>query len=306
MDIVSTGFERSFGKEFRMFGYVRPCKDELKVREYENYKAMYCGLCHVLSSRYGFLARFILNYDFSFLALTLSSAAHCDCIKCRKRCIASPVRKKVYYAENDALLFSADANVILTYFKLKDSIVDDGFWKALGSRVLSWILYPAYRKAKRLRPSFAEACRTDLAMLRDIETENVASIDAAADAFAKIIASASEFASESSLQRPLDVLFYHIGRFIYIVDAWDDMADDRKKGNYNPIVLRYAIDDATDLTEIRNAIAITLENSCSTAAGAAELIDFDENEAVIKNVLYLGLPMTAKAVLNGRKNKGEK
>ena len=29
-----------------MFGYVRPNRDELKVRELRDYEALYCGLCH--------------------------------------------------------------------------------------------------------------------------------------------------------------------------------------------------------------------------------------------------------------------
>jgi len=289
-----------------MFGYVRPCKGELKVREYENYRAMYCGLCHVLSKRYGFFARFLLNYDFSFLALTLSSAVQCPCVKCKRRCAASPFRAKPFYRENDALDFSADATMILTYWKLRDSVEDEGFWKSLVFRMLSWILYPAYCKASRFRPVFAEECQKGMKALRAVESEHLASIDAAADSFAKIIASAASFANDASLKRPLSVLFYHIGRWIYIVDAWDDMEDDRKKDNYNPIILRYQINTDSDLTEIRDAIKITLEHSCATAAGAAELISFDQNDAVIKNVLYLGLPMTADAVLHGRKNKRSK
>jgi len=99
------------------------------------------------------------------------------------------------------------------------------------------------------------------------------------------------------------VLFYHIGRWIYIVDALDDIEEDQIKKNYNPIIARYEINTNSNLSEIQNAISITLENSCSTAASAAELIEFDENGPIIKNILYLGMPMTAKSISNGTKHK---
>ena len=286
-----------------MFGYIRPCKSELRVREFENYQAMYCGLCHALSKRYGFFMRNILNYDLSFLALTLSSAEHCNCTKCRKRCIASPIRKKTYYQMNDALAFCADVNVILAYWKWKDQIADEGFWTSLLYRVLLGFLSPAYRKAARLRPQFAEACKEGLHALHDIEEARTASVDAAAHAFAKILESVAEFAKQLETTRKLQVLFYHIGRWVYILDAWDDIEEDFAKDNYNPIILRYEMKKEHDREEILKAIRLTLEHSAATAAGAAELIDFDENGTIIKNVLYLGLPVTAEAVLNGKLDK---
>ena len=56
-----------------MFGYVRPVKCELKIKEWDMYQALYCGLCHALKERCGFAARFTVNYDFTFLALVMSA-----------------------------------------------------------------------------------------------------------------------------------------------------------------------------------------------------------------------------------------
>ena len=58
-----------------MFGYVIPRKSELRVREWESYRAYYCGLCKELGREYGFLSRFVLNYDLVLLALTADSLA---------------------------------------------------------------------------------------------------------------------------------------------------------------------------------------------------------------------------------------
>ena len=56
-----------------MFGYVRPRRDELRMREYDRYHAAYCGVCRSLGREYGFFSRFLVNYDMTFLYLLLAS-----------------------------------------------------------------------------------------------------------------------------------------------------------------------------------------------------------------------------------------
>ncbi len=57
------------------FSYVwlctAPAGKKLTEQQWRDYRACYCGLCHTLNERYGFLAQFLLNYDFTLLALLL-------------------------------------------------------------------------------------------------------------------------------------------------------------------------------------------------------------------------------------------
>lgn len=77
-----------------MFGYIKPVKAELKVKEWEAYQGIYCGLCKQLAKRYGFFARMTLNYDFVFLAM-LDMALHGKRIHfCREHCIVHPFKKR--------------------------------------------------------------------------------------------------------------------------------------------------------------------------------------------------------------------
>ena len=55
-----------------MYGYIRILKPELKFREYDDYRACYCGLCEALHRQYGSLARCTISYDMTFLVLLLS------------------------------------------------------------------------------------------------------------------------------------------------------------------------------------------------------------------------------------------
>ena len=146
-----------------MFGYVRPNRDELKVRELRDYEALYCGLCHALGRRHGFFARFFLNYDFTFLAMLLDGSKptaerkHCPArLWCRKKgCICA--------GSVDA---AADAGTILSYWKLRDTVADGPFWKGTAARVLSFLLRPGYRRAAQARPEFDRAVRSCLEELQ--------------------------------------------------------------------------------------------------------------------------------------------
>ena len=54
-----------------MFGYIVVHKPELKVKEYETYRASYCGLCHSLKKQSGRIGQLTLSFDMTFLALLL-------------------------------------------------------------------------------------------------------------------------------------------------------------------------------------------------------------------------------------------
>ena len=198
-----------------MFGYIKPVKCELKIREFEHYRATYCGLCHALSKDYGFLARFLVNYDFTFLALVLEDAAP----KYEKRrCVAHPFCKRSACTECSSLSKTAAASVILSWWKLCDEVADD---KSFFARIAKLFLKPAYKKAVAAMPEFDAVCREKLSELCALERDNSPSLDAVADTFASIVASLSELASNPRVMREF---FYHIGRIIYLTDALADIA----------------------------------------------------------------------------------
>lgn len=77
-----------------MFGYIKPCKPEMKVREFDTFKAIYCGLCKQLSHVFGPFASFTLSYDFTFMA-TVSLAMKETCGGFKKcACAANPLKKR--------------------------------------------------------------------------------------------------------------------------------------------------------------------------------------------------------------------
>lgn len=282
-----------------MFGYVRPFRDELKCKDFDLYRATYCGLCRTMRRRYGLLAPMLLNFDFTFLALLLMPGEE-RFEPCRGRCHANPLKKLPMCRESASLDLAADESVILAYWKLRDSVMDDGFVGGLPARFLSCLLRPAYRKAATARPDFDRAVVDSLRELAKLEGEKCPSIDRTADTFARLLQAAAPVTGDSKKDRPISLLLYHLGRWIYLIDARDDLEEDRKSGAYNPLVLRFGPqgDDAL--------LSTTLEHSLNMARSALSMLDFGCRGAVIENIFYLGLPMIQRAVFDGSWSKMKK
>ena len=129
--------------------------------------------------------------------------------------------------------------VILTWWQLTDGVADHGFFRGLPYRAALLALGRAYRKARARRPGFDERTRAHLEELARLEGERCPSMDRAADAFAALLAGAAEEEPDPVRRRVLEQLLYHLGRWIYLVDAADDLKKDVKSGSYNPLVYRF-------------------------------------------------------------------
>ncbi|MDY3282385.1 DUF5685 family protein [Dysosmobacter sp.] len=280
-----------------MFGYVCPPLGVLPEEEQERFREAYCGLCHTLGRRFGFRTRFILNYDFTFLAILFSDGQEPD--RGCARCVVHPCRKRHYQQPDPALELAADESVILAYWQLRDGVADHGFWKGLQYRFLSRLLRGAYRKAAALRPDFDAGTREQLRQLSALEAEQCPSMDRAADAFAALLGGAAKEVEDPIRRRVLEQILYHLGRWIYLVDAADDLKKDARSGDYNPVALRYGLTDGTWTAESRHAFALTLDHSVHMMATAFELWDFGRWQKILESTLYTGLFSVGAAVLNG-------
>ena len=276
-----------------MYGYIRPDMGELKGREAQQFRAVYCGLCEALKTRCGALARFVVNYDLTFMAMVLSRGGTLEW----KRCPAHPLQKRPCFCSDPALSRAADYSVILAWWKLRDSVADESYFRGLPSRSASEILKRAYRKAAERQPGFDENTRARLAELTTLEREKCSSLDRAADCFARILSFASEGNEEE--RRIQEQIFYHVGRSVYILDAADDYPEDQKTGSYNPLLYRFspALDKLSE--EQRGELRATLNLSQRSAAAALGLRKTDIWTPILENILTVGLPEVTVSVLNG-------
>ena len=284
-----------------MFGYVRPLTPELRVRELEEYKAVYCGLCRAMGKRYGLFARFALNYDFTFLVMVLASGPS-PCRILPHRCPVHPFRKRKMCARRPALELAAGESLILSYQKLRDDAHDRGFFRGLPARLAALALRRAYKKAAKARPEFDREVTKCLDELHALERERCPSLDRPADACARILRATAPVTGDEARDRAVGQLLYHVGRWIYLVDAWDDLDEDKRTGAYNPIDARYEGKGKDHLPQLRT----TLLHSRNLAASAYALAQSERWNPILSNILYLGLPAMEELVLAGRKHIGER
>ena len=281
-----------------MFGYIRPLKSELKVREFEQFKACYCSLCHSLGKEYGAASRFILNYDFTFLAMLLWNREIPICYE-TKRCIASPFKKKCTCTAAEPMKRCAAYSVILAYWKLKDSIADKGFFRSLPDRGASIALIPAYKRASKDFPEFSGFVSSLLKELNELEESGESSMDRCADKFALILSHLSDHVEDEAKRRMLQQLFYHTGRWIYIVDAVNDIKEDMSAGEFNPVAVKYELKTPDIDDSIKNELRMTLLNSENIIISAFSLMEETGWSEIIKNIIYLGMPDIRERVFDG-------
>lgn len=280
-----------------MFGYVRPAAQRLDEAELRRFRSAYCGLCHTLGRRYGFAARWLLNFDFTLLSILLSLGTPATS-RCR-RCVAHPCRGCEALDASASLDAAADRSVVLAWWQIQDHIADHGFWKSIPYRLAAILYRGAYRKAKTLVPAFDAAVRRHLQELDEREKENCASLDAAAEPFAALLAEIASAEPDGTRRRIFTQLFYQLGRWIYLVDAADDFKADAKSGCYNPLRYRYGLTGDTLPEEVKAAVGETLDASIRRMAGAYALLDAGEWTAVLDSIFYDSLYGIGKAVLSG-------
>ena len=278
-----------------MFGYVRAIPDVLPEEEARRYETVYCGLCAALGARYGWTARFILNYDFVFLVMLLAPGETGDCV-CRT-CPARPWRRKPCRTGGAALDAAADESIILTWWKLKDTLRDGRWWEKLAARTAMVFLKKHYRTAASRRPDFDRTVAGCLEELHGMEEAGLVSLDRPADTFARILQAAAVDTEPPARKRATAQILYHVGRWIYLADAWDDRGEDSVTGSYNPVLALFG-PEVTQEEEHR--LRETMRTSLGLARTAFALLDWGEWELLLEHILAAGLPAVEEAVFTGQ------
>lgn len=286
-----------------MFGYVRPFKSELLVREYDQYKAAYCQLCRALKDHYGRAASFTLSYDCTFYALLALSTQEAKLSLHHGRCVVNPLKKCDFLrSDGEAYHKAAALSVLLTYHKLRDNLEDDSFWKSFGSRVfLPFVSRKAKRAAKEY-PFLAGEAQKAMEGQRQAE-QSGGGVDACAEPTANLLSALfGELSCDKMQAVALERFGYFLGRWVYLMDAADDLADDLKEGAFNPFIPRLGLSGKTELScEERKAADQAMNQALNATAAqmllAFQLIDTQNFGPVLENVVEKGLPEIQREIL---------
>lgn len=284
-----------------LFGYVTVYKDELLVREFNEYKAVYCGLCKSLGKEYGVLSRAILSYDCTFYALfLLALKGSCPGYE-RKMCRCNPIKKCTYIKEGaDSLSKAGALSVCSVYFKIIDNIKDSKGIKKLVYRLVKPIVKRWSKKAKDKFPQIYRAVEEMSLSQTKAESDPDCHLDMAAEPTANMLKTVlSEGGRNDSERLVLGNLGYHLGRWIYLMDAADDYEDDVKSGNFNPFK-NYKGDN------IKNYCVQVLNQSLAQTYNSWNLVDVTLYGGIIDNILLKGLGEKQKAVLFSEEKRNGK
>lgn len=276
-----------------MFGYVTPFKPDLKIREYEAYKSVYCGLCREMGKRFGPFARLTLSYDFAFLAM-LELAVKSKMPEFENcRCAVNPLKKKTCAKSCNELDFSASVAMIMLYYKAVDNIHDSKGLKKLGWILLKPFASSAHKKAMKKYPEVEEIIGSAMNRQYDVEKSSDCCVDEAADPTATALAGVCGCIDETR-RGDLERFGYLLGRWVYLIDALDDIEDDIKSKNYNP----FAKGCGDTLEEMKEYAKGSINITAAELQLSLEKLDIKVFKPIIYNVIYLGLSDTLKRILD--------
>ncbi|MBE3102352.1 MAG: hypothetical protein IMZ47_08815 [Firmicutes bacterium] len=283
-----------------MFGYILPEKPELKIREFEIYKAYYCGVCKAIGKRHGNIPRLTLTYDTTFLALLLSSISDESFKITREGCIAHPLKKRKIIKDSEIIDYAADMNIILSYLNLKDKWVDD---KSVLSLAGLSALSNSYKKLVKQYPQKCVIIIDRLKELAVLEDKKCDSIDQAAEPFAKLMEEVMLYkpiCESENNEKILRWIGYNLGKWIYTTDAFDDLEDDINKKAYNPLIYQYKYMDESiqDFRiRIKENVEFNLIYTLNQVSKGFELLECKRNAGIVENIIYLGMLRKTEKIL---------
>ncbi|AUN15722.1 Uncharacterised protein [[Clostridium] sordellii] len=271
-----------------MFGYVRINKMDLTFREFDTYKGYYCGLCKYLKENHGEISRLSLNYDITFLILLLTSVYRPKSTLTKEVCIANPIKKKNRIV-NEVTEYAASMNVLLTYYKLEDNLHDDKGVKD----IIAYNLYKGkLKKAYEKYPKKADYIKSQLEELQKLESENSTNIDKVSNTFGNLMGEIFAY-KEDDFEGKLRSIGFNIGKYIYILDAYEDLDKDIKKGRYNPFI-EYIDKKEELIKKVDKLISISL----GYLSQSIDELHIKTNVGIIDNIIYSGVYLRYKNILN--------
>lgn len=278
-----------------MFGYVVPQKSELRIREYEVFKSYYCSLCNEIG-RKSQLSRLALTFDMTFLVLLLSSMNLDKEFGYKKFCPFKMSRVEVF-SPNIYLEYAADMNIILSNRKLTDNYRDDkSIFSLITSKFVNTKAFSFCGKDK------IEIIDSKLRILNKLEKDKCNNLDEVGHYFGSLTSEIFNI-EESANSRVLSVLGYNIGKWIYTIDAYDDLEKDIRMNMYNPFIYTFEYNGG-DIIEFKNSVKdntrFTLIKCLDEISKAYELLNIKKNNGLIENIIYIGMKHKTESILEGR------
>lgn len=288
-----------------LFGYIRVCKPELKIKEFAEYKSVYCSICKYMGKTFGRLTRLTLSYDSAFLAMLAISVKENSSINFfSAHCPLNPLKKCSFCTSpNDEIAFSSSVSVLLTYYKLKDDVNDSKFFKKVISYLMLLMFKHSYRKARCAIPTVDSIIAKQMKRQQEIELNPNAGIDLCAEPSALMLSSIAEMLSSNEKQKIILKEFgYLLGRWIYLVDAADDLEKDLRQDNFNPFIKMFNLENSTLSSALYDKIEPVLNQTLGRLTSVYKLLVVNKFKNILDNIIYYGMAEMQRKVIKKEKS----
>lgn len=275
-----------------MFGYIKVDKPNILIKDFNTYKAYYCGLCKSIGKHAGELMRLGVNYDIAFLSILAHNYEDLQPEFDMQRCFIHPIGPKFSVVLNDSVQERiVDINTILGYYKVYDDLSDKGGVKHLAAKN---ILKPYYKKAAKRLPELDAALKKCFAELHELESAGSRDVDKLSKTSADMLVAVGLAACKNPDEH-LVALCADLGRWIYEIDAFDDLKKDVEKGCFNPFADHPV--EGEELEKLRQFVSDRLFGYIKNIRAAYDKMRITVSEGPLSNIIYLGLRARTEEVL---------
>ena len=282
-----------------MFGYLDIDKGKLEDGQHGLWQTFMCGLCFSTKKLYGNIPRMFISNDVNFFNVLFHSVVGCDVEIEHKRCFAHPIKKRTVIQETDLTQKLSVANVLLTYWNIYDDTVDGG---SVKKKTALRAFCKSYLKAQKDFPELDEMLSRRYEELRELEQSNCDSIDRVAHSFAQLSQDFAVIVLGDKTNEYVQTLCYNVGKWIYLIDALDDVEKDVKRRNYNPFVSCYNVETAKDLSAKCDELQFEMFAVLNRIAQAYNDLNLTKYTCILDNVLFESIRNKTKEILKRYKN----
>lgn len=263
-----------------MFGYININQKELSEESKKIYQAYYCGLCQKLKTNCGTKGQMLLSYDLTFLIVLLTGLYELENTETEFTCPLHPTKKRTAYI-NGATEYAADMNLILAYQNLLDDWKDE---KSYTKKAFVKILDKDYTRIVSKYPRQVRALEEFMRKTAEAEKNKETNLDLVAGLTGEMLGEIMCW-REDEWQEEMRTLGFYMGKFIYLMDAYEDYEADQKKNCYNPLVYMEKENDQ----EFDTFCKLLLTSMMSECAKSFERLPILLHADILRNILYSGV-----------------
>lgn len=278
-----------------MFGYININQEIMTEENKDAYQAYYCGLCRRLKSNCGAKGQMLLNYDMTFLVVLLTGLYELANESSEITCAIHPTKRRTVWI-NEVTDYAADMNLILAYHNLIDDWKDE---KSYPKMAFAKMLDKDYSRIMQKYPRQVAAIEEYMRRTEEVERQNETNLDVVAGLTGEMLGEVFCW-REDEWKEELHTLGFYMGKFIYIMDAYEDYDADVQKGEYNPLV--HMTGESTEDKD--TLVRLLLTSMMSECAKSFERLPILLHADILRNILYSGV-WSKYELLQLKKRKAE-